>query len=102
MPACGPFLCGSGSRSVAASIDGLNPAVAETQEDFLLSGHRGKWSSALHRMQLLFGSATPEHERESKPEEPQRRLRKRYKHIFASLFPKRFCPSTHLSRISNK
>ena len=42
--------------------------MAGTQEDFLLSGHHGKWSSALHRMQLLTGSASPEHERESKPE----------------------------------
>src|SRR5690242_4822759 len=53
-------------------------------------------------MRLLPGSATPEHERESRPEASQRRLRKRHKHIFASSFPKRLCPSEQLSRISNK
>src|ERR1700733_5334167 len=102
MPACGPSPCGPGSPSVAASTDGLNPAVAGTQEYSLLSGHHGKWSSALHRMQLLPGSATPEHERESKPEELQRRRRQRKTHIFASSFPQRLCPCPHLSRISNK
>src|SRR5690349_21323281 len=85
----GTFLYGQGSRSAAASTDGLRPVEEGTQEEFLLSAHHGKWSSASHRMRLLPGSATPEHERESKPEESQQRLRKRYKHIFASSFPKR-------------